>query len=1245
MKSGKLQKRKHGHNKQISGNSHQLNVTLESNSIDRHFQGSKNSKGKKFCDHTKNKNCSSSKPSKPLVSKEHWEKIIENSKKLINDKKFERHERKLSKNEKTILINADTQSSNSRKPAMITVLQHELFIDKNRTGALIKKYQKQDPSNFENTGNEISSNAFIKIEDKSKIRTGNNSTKRVSKSKNRRHFSTTEVYLNSTSVLAVTNKRENKNRNKNRKSKKVTTTDSVKEDFGVEVFLAKIRGPKFAREKNENSESKKNNSEENETATSKVNITQQFIKNESTFKNSSLVFDNNITNSKNSSENNSETYKFISKQINSSTGNILSSSLSVTESSSKSSQNPTRNKKRRKGKSKIITTTESEKKEKIDPDVELLPSTKSPLRKHKQGNKNLTRNHKIDSHKLNGSNEIIKKNKSINFDYSKLNRNLTPITIGNFTANIGSETHKYITKYNKTYTLSNTSDATEVDTKKEHKKLEIYETITSPKVENTEEKKYEIVTTNKPKVESLIYQSNNKKPTTSPKVENTEEKKYEVVTTNKPKVESLIYQSNNKKPKKENITISENYVKRPQNFTSKQQQDFEMHVHKCQMKCVNYWRKLYEDLLRNVSKKSNGAFEGFTPINEDHIDSGLIDSPEDSLDCLKTTSSSEVMTSTQLPREEEKVNKEKEREGKKKKNNGKKRMRTTARSIEESTTVANVTKVEVSSSIPKEEEVNNKIDNEVEKEEEKKKVVNEEKKEKEKTNEKGHEKKKRRRKGKKRGKKKNTPKITEETTTAPNFGSSYTVSIEETGKSSTIINNLNITETQTSESFSTLDLKDEDEGLKTTEGDDALVSAEMKSTTETSTTGGWNWNWNWNWESDTTQKKEEKILETTKETNVEITEDNFWKITKEDSFWKTTIADNFFNIIKEDTLWKTTEEDHFSNITFKTNKITTNDSSILNNTSTQTLSSVVSLDYDDSKVIKTSPKYLKETTTLSGKKNRRPRIKKKNNTKSSVDISSESPFQSEFQNKNTFSESKLEFATVKSVSTKTHNLEFVSDEDFSTQDTRNKNNLTKVVEIESSLSNTENSTTAGNFWNIFWGNGNENEIKSAERTKKDDKVVSNNNKEEDKEKDDEEDNEDEDDEEFKCKENEHFCDNKCISRDLTCDTTKYCRDGSDEENCNNKDENKVKNKNQTISNKIFESVVYRSPESCGEWEFYCDGQCFNFAKICDGVSDCLDGNDEDWDKCLTGRTETKVSFGLRVRPNSLYKNGFPGEKN
>lgn len=1178
-----------------------MTPTEENNSVDLNSTRSKSSKKKKHCDTTKNKKCSSSlKPSEKTLSKEQSKLLSENNDKT-NSKKLDKNRAKSNKKEKTIIITTNAESSKPRKSSMITVLQHEPILHKDRTIILTKKFQTQDTSIFETAHEESSSNAIIEIERKPNTRAFFNSTTSFTKSKNKRDFSTTEESL--TTVSKATTKSGAKNKIKTRirkkKLKKISTTQSARDDFDVEVFSPIMIQSKYERQDDRNSTEGNNNSTEKENINPKVNVTQEFIKNESTSRNFSLFIEEsstNITNSinnNNTSDNSSATYKFIKNQIQSYTENTSNSSLFVTEPSKKRTRKPGKNKKGGKGTLGRTTTTEILKNFTIDPDVELLPTTKSPLKKmkHKKGNKNSTANHKTK----NGSSDTINKNHTI-LDYNKLGRNVTDIQIGNYTAKVGSAVHQYWEKYKNNSTFANTTDLVDLVTKTGHENLENYETVTTPKIQNKEKQK------------------KNKNKTLS------------TTKTSEDKLETLVLENNNRNPNEENYTkgnttFSKKEIK-TENITSKHEHEFKTHVHHCHMKCVNYWRKLYEDLLKNVSSKTNGSFQGFTPV-ADSIDSGLVDSSEDSLDCWKTISDSGVESSLQLPREEEKnKGEEKDREhvekhGKKKKTKkrrkkGKKRARTTLRSREDSVTLGSVT----------------------------------------------------------------------------NFDISDFVSIGKSIKPATLNDTVTI-ESLTSESVLKANTKEKNKNFRTTEAGDVLEPAELKNITE-ATTADWVWK-NW-WHSGTTLKDEKNVYKSLKE--------EIEKTTKKADFWNwwnsgTTEKEekNVSKSLRKE-IEETTREDDFWNDTLKiigtssegstlniVSESTTFDKDSRNSKTTSKLLDMTDIQIRDVTESITNNKSICESSDC--KINKSEEVEKMSwtekysssteanrKTKKNKDKCEKGSKSSRCKNKRKTTksyDSDLETTTEKIITTRFRNSEFLSDEDFDSKETRNKNNVTKNVEVETTIPKT---ATTGSFWSILWGNNeDENEIKSGERTKKDDNVTSRDKKEDredeivenengkkyeneeqhEKDEDDDIDIDKKDDEyyddlEKKCRDYDHFCDGVCLAHKFICDSQQHCTDGSDEENCDKDDDNKIKIEIPTELIRIIESTTYRRPESCGEWEHYCDGKCIIGEKLCDGIRDCNDGTDEDLEECKPGRPETKVPFGPSIRPNLLYKIGFPGEK-
>ncbi|XP_031635626.1 sortilin-related receptor-like isoform X1 [Contarinia nasturtii] len=70
-----------------------------------------------------------------------------------------------------------------------------------------------------------------------------------------------------------------------------------------------------------------------------------------------------------------------------------------------------------------------------------------------------------------------------------------------------------------------------------------------------------------------------------------------------------------------------------------------------------------------------------------------------------------------------------------------------------------------------------------------------------------------------------------------------------------------------------------------------------------------------------------------------------------------------------------------------------------------------------------------------------------------------------------------------------------------------------------------------------------------------------------------------------CLRNQFMCDKRCISKSLVCDGIEDCLSGEDEANC---------------------------ALSCGKDKFRCrsDGVCLDRIKYCDGVTHCVDGSDE-----------------------------------
>ena len=1160
--SEKLQKRKHRNRNQNSGNSQRLTPISKNNSVDLNSTESKFSKRKKHCNKTKNKNCSSStNASETFSSKEQWELLNKNNDKL-NGKNLDRNRVKTHKNERTIIITTDTELSNPRKSSMITILQHEPILDKNRTIILTKKFQKQDTSIFETAHEDISSNAVIKIERKQKTKAENNSTNSFKKLKNKRDFSTT---VNPLTLIAATTKSTIKNKTKRKKGKKISTTESAKGDFGVEVFSPIMIQSKYERQEGTNSKNESRKSTENENITPKVNVTQEFIKNESTSRNFSLLIEKNITNninSKNTSNNSSATYKFIKDQIHSFNKNNLNSSLSVTEPSIKRSRKPGKHKKGGKGRT---TTTETLKNFSTDSDVELLPSTKLPRKKlkHKKGNENSTGIHKIKK----VSNDTVL-NKHIILDYSKLNKNLTDIQIGNYTAKVGSAAHQYLEKYNDLF-FSNTTDLVLLDTKKDHKNFENYETFTIPKIKNEEKLK----------------RNGNKTSSTRKKSDK--------------KSETLLFENNNNKSKirnhtQEDTTFSKKQVK-AQNVTTKHQHEFEMHVHQCHMKCVNYWRKLYEDLLKNVSSQSNGAFQGFTPI-EDRIDSGLVDSSEGSLDCWKTISDSGVESSSQFPREEERnKGKEKNRENneekgkkkktKKRKKKGKKRVRTTLRNTEESTTLGSVT----------------------------------------------------------------------------NLGISDFVSVGKIINSTTLSNSVG-TEIEISESFSKANTSEENENFQI-KGGDILITAKLQNTTETTT---WSWLESWNWlNPGSTKKEEKKNLKSLKSE----------RTAKEDGFWNTSLkvegpTSEAINILKISTESSTLYDDSKNS---KTNSQSLNETNlqiknVIKNTNKNKSINCESSDCkidksEDVEKISSTEKY--SSSTKMNKKNKKIGQKCKKGSESD---------RCKKKRKTTKPDFELETTTKKFVTTsRFQNHGFLSDEDFDSKEIRNRNNEGKNVEIKTSSPKT---TISDSFWSIFPRfDEDDSEIKSGDRSKKDDNVISRDKKREKKDeivqnendeqnrkdekngkdeqngKNDEEDDiddiDDKDEEYYddleKCRDYEHFCDGRCLAHKFICDAKQHCNDGSDEENCSNDYDFEVEIEIPPEFNRIFESTTYSS-KSCGEWEYFCDGKCIIKAKLCDGIRDCNDGSDEDLEECKAGRPETKVPFAPNVPSKFAVQNWLLREK-
>lgn len=104
-----------------------------------------------------------------------------------------------------------------------------------------------------------------------------------------------------------------------------------------------------------------------------------------------------------------------------------------------------------------------------------------------------------------------------------------------------------------------------------------------------------------------------------------------------------------------------------------------------------------------------------------------------------------------------------------------------------------------------------------------------------------------------------------------------------------------------------------------------------------------------------------------------------------------------------------------------------------------------------------------------------------------------------------------------------------------------------------------------------------------------------------------------------CGQNEFRCrsDGNCMPMSKYCDGVLNCADGSDEQNCKGL-------RNITIPD-IPNNDCHKKPGL-----FFCDDTCFPLMKVCDGASDCLNGQDEmDCDK--KQRIYQVVSIGVNER--------------